>query len=144
MSEGDSGEGGGESEGGEAGAGEVEEARHGEGVVADAAMGEEVADVGDEGDVARDPETVGESECDGDAEYGEGRVGDGDPEARGFVFGVDVFGVCECYGDEDQDREVGGEGVVLLVGGEGEEDEDERGEEAEEKGCSLCEGGDEE
>ncbi len=53
-------EGGGKSEGGEAGAGEVEEVRHGEGVVADAAVGEEVADVGDEREVAGGPEAVGE------------------------------------------------------------------------------------
>ena len=47
---------------GEAGTGEVEEVGHGEGVVAYAAVGEEVADVGNEGDVAGGPEAVGEGE----------------------------------------------------------------------------------
>ncbi len=50
--EGNEGERGGKAEGGEGGAGEVEEVRHGEGVVADVAVGEEIADVGDEGEVA--------------------------------------------------------------------------------------------
>ena len=113
---------------------------HGEGVVADAAVGEEVADVGDEGEVAGGPEAVGEGESDGDAEDGEGGVGEGDPAAGGFVFGVGVFGAGEGGGDEDQEREVGGEGVVLLVGGEGEEDQDEGGEEGEEEGGALGEG----
>ena len=70
------------------GAGEVEEVRHGERVVADAAMGEEVADVGDEGEMARGPEAVGEGDGDGEADDGEGGVGEGDPAAGGFVFGV--------------------------------------------------------
>ena len=82
--EGEGGEDGGKAQGGEAGAGEVEEGGHGEGVVADAAVGEEVADVGDEGDVAGGPEAVGEGEGDGDAEDGEGGVGDGDPAAGGL------------------------------------------------------------
>ena len=69
---------GGKAQSGEAGAGEVEEARHGEGVVADAAVGEEVSDVGHEGEVARCPETVGECDCDGDAEDGEDGVSRGD------------------------------------------------------------------
>jgi hypothetical protein len=81
---------GGEAQGGEAGAGEVEEVRHGEGVVADAAMGEEVADVGDEREVAGGPEAVGEGDGDGEAEDGEGGVGDGDPAAGGAVEGVEV------------------------------------------------------
>ena len=68
-------------------------------------------------------------------------MGGGDPAAGGIVFGVDVLGVGERGGDEDQEWEVGGEGVVLLVGGEGEEDEDEGGEETEEEGGALREGG---
>ena len=48
---------------------------HGEGVVSYAAVGEEVADVGDEGEVARGPEAVGEGDGDGDADDGEGGVG---------------------------------------------------------------------
>ena len=74
--EGERGERGGKAQGGEAGAGEVEECGHGEGVVADAAMGEEVADVGDEGEMAGGPEAVDEGDGDGDAEDGEGGVGD--------------------------------------------------------------------
>ena len=85
--EGDGGECGGQAQRGEAGAGEVEEVRHGEGVVADAAVGEEIADVGDEGEVAGAPEAVGEGDGGGDADDGEGGVGEGDPAAGGCVFG---------------------------------------------------------
>ena len=53
---------GGETKRSEAGSGEVEESRHGEGIVANAAMGEEIADVGDEGFVAGDPEAIDKSE----------------------------------------------------------------------------------
>ena len=59
--------------------------RHGEGVVADAAVGEQIADVGDEGEVAGAPEAEAEGDGDGEAEDGEGGVGDGDPAAGGLV-----------------------------------------------------------
>ena len=46
---------------------------------------------------------------------------------------VGGFGAGEGGGEEHQEREVGGEGVVLLIGGEGEEEEDEDGEDGEEQ-----------
>jgi hypothetical protein len=107
--------------------------RHREGVVADVAVGEEVADVGNEGEMAGAPEAVGEGDGDADSDDGEGGVGEGDPTAGGVALGEGVFGVGEGCGDEDKDGEVGGEGVVLLVGGDGEEDEDEDGVKGEEK-----------
>src|SRR5271156_1064583 len=110
KSEGEHGKARGEPEGGEAWTGEVEEGGHGEGVVADTAMGEEIADVGDEGEMAGGPEAVGEGERDGDAEGGEGGVGRGDPTTCGTVFGVGVLGTGEGGGDEDQERKVRGEG----------------------------------
>ena len=137
---GEGGKGGGESERGEAGAGEIEEVRHGEGVVAYAAVGEEVADVGDEGEVAGGPEAKEERDGDGKADDGEGGVGDGDPAAGGAVFRVGGFGAGEGCGDEDEEWEVGGEGVVLLIGGDGEEDQDECGVEGEEQGGALSVG----
>jgi len=118
-------ESGGKAERGEAGAGEVEETGHGEGVVADAAAGEEIADVGHEGEVTRCPETVGECDSDGDAQDGEDGVCSGDQTARGWVEGEGLFGAGEGCGEEDQEWEVHGEGVVLLVGGQREEDQDE-------------------
>ena len=135
--EGREGERGGKAEGGEAGAGEVEERGHGEGVVADAAMGEEVADVWDEGEMARGVEAVGEGRGNRETDEGECGVGKGDPAARGFRCVVCVFGAGEGCGEEHQEREVGGEGVVLLIGGEREEEEDEGGEEGEEEGGAL-------
>ena len=144
--EGGEGERGGQAEGGEAGAGEVEERGHGEGVVADAAMGEEFSDVWDEGEMARGVEAVGQRSGDGEADGGEGGVSEGDPAAGGFFCVVGGFGAGESCGEEHQEREVGGEGVVLLIGGEGEEEEDEGGEDCEEKygarlqvvGSALC------
>ena len=91
--EGDEGERGGEAQGGEGVAGEVEEVRHGEGVVADVAVGEELADVGDEGEVAGGPEAVGEGGGDGEAEEGVGGEGEGEGAAEGGVVGS---GCCWC------------------------------------------------
>src|ERR1700727_2869268 len=119
---------GGEAKRSEAGSGEVEQSRHGEGIVANAAMGEEITDVGDERFVAGDPEAIDKSEGDGDAEDGNGGVSGSDRTACRAVFGVDVFSPGESGGHEHEKREIGGEGVVLLVGREGEEDENESGE----------------
>ena len=63
-----------------------------------------------------------------------------DPATGGVVFGVEPLGADEGCAEEDQEWEVGGEGVVLLVGGEGEEDEDEGGEESQEEGGALRKG----
>ncbi len=135
----------GEAKGGKAGAGEVEESRHGEGIVADAAVGEQVADVGNEGDVARGPEAIGEGERDGDAEDGEGGMGCGDPAAGEFCLrvcsGEGLLRAFEGGGDEDEEWEVRRKGVVLLIGGEGEEGKDERSKDAEEECGALREGG---
>src|SRR3984885_2885689 len=135
---------GGETKRSEAGSGEVEESRHGEGIVANAAMGEEIADVGDEGFVAGDPEAIDKSERDGAAEDGKGGVGGSDRTACGAVFGVDGFGSGESGGHEDQEREGGGEGVVFLIGREREEDENESGEEGQEQSGALGKCGDSE
>ena len=85
-------------------------------------MGEDVADVGDEGEVAGAPEAEEEGEGDRQADDGEGGVGSDDGAAEGWVLGVGALGVGEGCGGEEQQREVGGEGVVLLVGREGEEE----------------------
>ena len=130
-----------ETQRGEAGAGEVEERGHGKGIVADAAMGEEIVDVGERGEVARGPQAEGQGRGDGDAEDGERGVGEGEPAAGGSRFGVaagiSAFGARERCGDEHQQREIGGEGVVLLVGGEREEGDDLEGEDAEEQRGAL-------
>ena len=109
--------------------------RHGEGVAADGAVGEEVADVFHEGKAARGPKAEGEGGGDGEAE---GSVGD----VRGeeCAGGVAGFGLCECDAEEHQQRGIGGDGVVLLVGGEGEEDEGDGGEEGEEERGGGCAG----
>ena len=82
-------------------------------------MGEEFADVWDEGEMARGVEAVGEGRGDGEADSGEGGVG----EEQGcwlFVVGCwltcVLFGAGEGCGEEHQEREVRGEGVVLLIG----------------------------
>jgi hypothetical protein len=49
------------------------------------------------------------------------------------------FDVGERGGEKKEEREIDGEGVVLLVGGDGEEDQDEGGEEAEKKSGALRE-----
>src|ERR1700733_3632642 len=116
---------GGETQGSEAGAGEIEEMGHGERVVSYAAMGEEVADVGDEGEAAGAPETVGQGDGDGEADDGKGGVADDYPAAGRLVFVVEALGAHEGGAEEDEEWEIGGEGVVLLVGGDGEEDQDE-------------------
>ena len=141
--EGDSGKGGRETKRGEAGAGEVEKRRHREGVVADATMGKQITDVGDEGFVAGDPEAVDQSDGDGNAEDREDGVSGGDPAACGAVWRmlwrIDVFCLGESGGREHEEREVGREGVVLLISREREEHQDKGGEQSEEKSGALRE-----
>ena len=134
------GEDGGEAEGGEGLAGQVEQMRGGEGVVADGAVGEEVADVWNEGEVAGVPEAVGQGGGDQCSENGEGGVGEADVAAAGFVDRVGLLGAGDGGAGEEEDGEPGREGVVLLVGGEGEEEEDEGCEEGEEEGGAGGEG----
>ena len=86
----------------EAGTGEVEDAGHGEGVVAYAPVGEDIADVGNEGQVAGAPEAVDQRDGNGHAEDGEGGVGDGDPASRGGVEGEGLLGVGEGDGKENE------------------------------------------
>ncbi len=65
---------------------------------------------------------------------GVGGEGEGEGAAEGGVEWLRIaFDGGEGRGQEHQEREVDGEGVVLLVGGDGEEDEDEGGEDDEEK-----------
>src|SRR5579875_751446 len=87
--EGDGGDEGGQAEGGKRRPGEIEKVRGGERVAADIAMSEQGPDVGDEGEMARGPETVCESSSDGDSDEGEGGVHAGEP----FAGGVDPAGV---------------------------------------------------
>ena len=88
-----------------------------------------LADVGRGGDGARGDDSVAEGVGGGDSDVCEGGVAPGEPGARGS--GV-FFSAGEGAGAEDDEREVGGEGVVLLIGRDGEEDQDEGGVESEE------------
>ena len=136
---GDSSQRGGKAQSGEAGTGEVEEVRHGEGVVAYVAMGEEVADVGDVREVAGAPEAVGEGDGCGEADEVKVAWATVIQRRARFVFGVGALRAGEGGGEEYQEREVGGEGVVLLVGGEREEAKHQDGEEGEKEGGALRE-----
>ena len=77
--EGEGGEDRGQAQGGEGWAGEVEEMRHGEGVVAHAAMRHERADVGDEGQMTRLPQSPGEQDRGGNANDHEEDLRAGEP-----------------------------------------------------------------
>jgi hypothetical protein len=55
-------------------------------------------------------------------------MSEGDPAAGGFAFVVSVFRAGQWCGDKDEDGKVGGKGVVLLVRGEGKEDQNKCGE----------------
>ncbi len=124
------------------GAGEVEEVRHREGVVADVAVGEEVADVGDEGEMAGAPEAVAEGDGDTAKPMSMKATWAKVIQRREDLSVAKVLSAwARAAAMQYQKREVGGEGVVLLVGGDGEEDQDERGVEGEEEGGALLEGG---
>ncbi len=65
----------------------------------------------------------------------------GNPHLRSEMWGTRIVGDGrKSGGEEHQEREVDGEGVVLLVGGEGEEGEDEGGEDEEEEDGLVAEG----
>src|SRR6185437_15781569 len=115
----------------------VEEVRGGERVVAYATMGEQGTDVGNVGKVARRPQPVCER---GGGEYsygGKGGLHACEPFARGAdparVAAWSFFGASECARDKDEDGGPRWPGVVLLIGGDGKEDEDERGVDAEQE-----------
>src|SRR6185437_3113309 len=124
----------------------VEEVRGGERVVAYAAMGEQDSDVGNVGKVARRPQPVSER---GGGEYSYGGKG-GLHACEPFAGGADparvaawsFFDASECARDKDEDGGPRRPGVVLLIGRNGEEDQDEDGVDAEQESGSSAEADD--
>ena len=107
----DGGEDGGQAQRGKRGAGEVEEVGHGERVVANGAMRQQGADVGDIGQIARDPESPGEGGGGEHADDGEGGLRAGEPgggEQGVLPGGAPVRGAAVFFdaghdaGDEDE------------------------------------------
>src|SRR5665213_3393313 len=130
----------GESQRSEGRAGEVEEVGHGERVVAHAAVGEQVADIWNESKRAGAPQAVSKRGGNGEADDGVGDVS-GEEGLQGPVFRVrNALGASDGRADQHQQREVDGEGVVLLIGRDCEEDEDEGGVDAEQQDgtAGLC------
>jgi hypothetical protein len=138
----DGGQRGGQAQRGKRWAGEVEEVGHGERVAAHAAVRQQGADVGHEGQVARVPQAPAEGRGGREhADDGEDGLRAGEPavESSGLLLGPFVrvpsgravlFNAGQHAGDEDEQRRPDREGVVLLVGGDGEEEQSPGGEEA--------------
>ena len=100
-------------------------------------MSEKVADVGDEGEAAGTPKPVGEGCCNGAPDGRVGDVGGEDGATQGAIGVEQAFGFGESGTCEKEQREVDRKGVVLLIGGSGEEEQDQGAEEAQQKSCSL-------
>ena len=121
---------------------EIEEVRHGQRVIPHAAVSQHGADVCHVGQIARVPQSPGKGRCGKHANHGKYRLPAGEPAGgeqrmgavgafvRRAVHSAFFFNACNHAGDKDEQRRPHRKGVVLLVGGDGEEQQAECGEEA--------------
>src|SRR5580704_9314769 len=94
-------------------------------------MGEQSADVTAGGKGARGPKTVEQRNSGYQPNEGQDRLGSGEPFARSSGL---AFLACQGTGREQKQGEIDGKSVVLLIGGEREKEQDDRGIDAQQPG----------
>ncbi len=106
--------------------GEIEDVSHGECVCAQVGLRENLSDIGHKGQVPRGPEAADEDHGEGQAHGDTDRRGGEQPRSAMLRFSAKFFGG-KRVSQKQENREVCGEGVVLLIGGEGKEQKRDRG-----------------